>query len=307
MTRRELIESSISALTAGLVATSASAAGIRHPDGKVVATGAEFLLARSTDGLPLSGAMYGQKGSPEILLLHGLGQSRLAWEHQIAALSGAFRIAAFDLRGHGDSGRPDDVETYADGKRWADDVKAMIAAANLQRPIIVGWSFGGLVTGLYLRDHGAGNVRGVMLAGPVTRLDPALLGDKALDVGAGLVSSDLVVRTRAIVETVEATFAQPLPSDVFGKMLVVNGMAPRALHMGYGKIDQRGIDEAFGWPDRMLAIYGARDLITKPEMSRRLIDLNPRTRLVIFEKSGHAPQYDERDRFNRELASFAAA
>jgi pimeloyl-ACP methyl ester carboxylesterase len=41
-------------------------------------------------------------------------------------------------------------------------------------------------------------------------------------------------------------------------------------------------------------------------MSRRLLDLNPAARLSVYEGVGHAPFYERPERFNRELAVFAA-
>ena len=53
------------------------------------------------------------KGSP-VLLLHGFPDRASMWRHQIQALVGAgHRVIAPDLRGFGDSDKPDRVEDYA--------------------------------------------------------------------------------------------------------------------------------------------------------------------------------------------------
>ena len=51
---------------------------------------------------------------------------------------------AYDLRGHGMSEAPLEPEHYADGRLWADDVAAIIQQLVLDRPVLVGWSYGGL-------------------------------------------------------------------------------------------------------------------------------------------------------------------
>jgi non-heme chloroperoxidase len=222
-------------------------------------------------------------------------------------LSNHFRIAAFDMRGHGDSDKPLDPDAYADADRWGDDIKAMIEAAALERPTLVGWSFGGLVLGHYLRRHGADGIRGLALVCAVTKFAPELFGPKGMALGAGLSSSDLAVRAEAIVDTVHAITAKPLPPAVFNRTVAVNGMAPRALQLGYGRTDPAGLDAGFAQPKQLLAIYGSKDGITLPGMATRLAQVNPAVRLVEFKDSGHAPHYDETDRFNREVAAFAAA
>ncbi|HEY7489879.1 MAG TPA: alpha/beta fold hydrolase, partial [Candidatus Tectomicrobia bacterium] len=51
---------------------------------------------------------------PAVLLLHGFPDSSYLWRHQIPALVEAgFRAIAPDLRGFGDSDRPEGPEAYA--------------------------------------------------------------------------------------------------------------------------------------------------------------------------------------------------
>lgn len=300
ITRRTALTSAVAAAALpGLPAASASAAAPRD------AVQETLFAVRTRDGLELSGAIIGEHGAPEILLMHGLGQSRLAWERQ-RALSRRFRLIAFDLRGHGESSKPDRPSSYGDGALWAADIAAVIEVLRLRRPTLVGWSFGGLTIGHYLKRYGVEAIGGVLLAAPVTRMAPELLGEKALAVGPGLASPDIAARARAIEETLAATFAGPLPDATRRRMLVAGGMAPRALQLGYGALAQDDVDEAFRLPERMHVVYGGRDAITRPDMSRRLLRLNPRATLSIYPNSGHAPFFEDADRFNAELAHFAA-
>src|SRR5690606_12130769 len=64
------------------------------------------ISATSSDGLNLSIQVYGSEGAPEILFLHGLGQSRLSWDRQVESLAANFRVVTWDLRGHGSSDKP---------------------------------------------------------------------------------------------------------------------------------------------------------------------------------------------------------
>ena len=61
----------------------------------------------------------GDPAAPEILFIHGLHQSRLGWDKQFSdpALAG-FRMVRFDLRGNGDSNKPNALESYSDADRW---------------------------------------------------------------------------------------------------------------------------------------------------------------------------------------------
>ena len=64
-------------------------------------------------------AVRGGAGPP-VLLLHGFPQSHVMWHRIAPELARAHTVVAADLRGYGDSGRPeaaDDHAGYASG-RW---------------------------------------------------------------------------------------------------------------------------------------------------------------------------------------------
>lgn len=263
--------------------------------------------ATTPDGLTLSGRSFGDPGRPEILLVHGLGQSRLSWERQtVGALTDRFRVVTFDLRGHGDSSKPDAEDAYAKAECWADDLHAVISAAGLSRPTLVGWSLGGLVVGHYLARHGQDRVAGVNLVDAVTRQAPELLTPLALDFAGRLGSEDLATRTDAISSFLAACFAHPPSQADFARMLVYNGMVPRSLQKGILRIGSAGLDGAFSKVLRLLVTYGEQDALTRPEMSRRVLALNPRARISSYPDVGHTPFYEEPQRFNGELAAFAS-
>lgn len=265
------------------------------------------LSAKSSDGLNLSIRAYGDEGAPEILFLHGLGQSRLSWKHQVQGLADRFRVVTWDLRGHGDSGKPAAIAAYSDAALWADDVQAVISAAGLRRPTLVGWSLGGYIVGQYLAKYGSSGIGGVNLVDAVTKFDYTLFGSSGLEYSPGMTSPDLAVRTVAIANFLSACFARTPATAELNQMLVYNGMVPPELHAAIGQMSAEGVDEAFSSVDRLLVTYGASDTITTPEMSRRLLDLNPRATMSIYEDTGHAPFYEDPSRFNRELASFVTS
>ena len=97
------------------------------------------------DGLALSAARC-EGGGPGVLLAHGFGQTRQAWLQTQHRLSQAgLASLAWDLRGHGQSGRNPAATRYA-GEQFVDDVGTAAQALG-PAPILVGASMGGL-TGL---------------------------------------------------------------------------------------------------------------------------------------------------------------
>jgi pimeloyl-ACP methyl ester carboxylesterase len=81
------------------------------------------------------------EGSP-VVLLHGFPDSHALWRHQVPALVAAgHRVMAPDLRGFGESSRPEGVENY-DLLTLAGDVIAIMDALGVGRADIVGHDWG---------------------------------------------------------------------------------------------------------------------------------------------------------------------
>jgi pimeloyl-ACP methyl ester carboxylesterase len=78
-------------------------------------------------------------GTPLVLVHGGLG-SGVEWSPLIPTLAGHFRVITPDSRGHGRSTNPTNTLSYA---ALADDLAGLIAALELDRPVVAGWSDGG--------------------------------------------------------------------------------------------------------------------------------------------------------------------
>lgn len=82
---------------------------------------------------------YGE-GSP-LILLHGNGESHRIFDRAIPILSRRFTVYALDTRGHGESDPVREFH-YSD---MAEDVKCFIEALKLEKPVLYGFSDGGIV------------------------------------------------------------------------------------------------------------------------------------------------------------------
>jgi pimeloyl-ACP methyl ester carboxylesterase len=81
-------------------------------------------------------------GDTAIVFLHGIMVSGAVFKHQVSALSGDYRVVTIDLRGFGQSDKP---ETGYSGESFVADLKYIVDHLNLKRPIIAGWSMGGAI------------------------------------------------------------------------------------------------------------------------------------------------------------------
>jgi pimeloyl-ACP methyl ester carboxylesterase len=296
----------LSGLT-GLLALAIGA--IAPPVQAAPAKAAETFFARSSDGTELAVAAQGDPAAPEILFIHGLRQSRLSWEKQLAdpQLKG-FRIVTFDLRGHGDSDKPAALEAYSDADKWADDVAAVIATAKLRRPVLVGWSLGGYVAGAYLRKYGGEAIAGVNLVDAVTKLSPDLLTKESVAFTGTTTSPDLAIRTAATADFLAACFHLPPTNAEMQRMLVVNGMTARAVNEGFVQTKTTDLEPTFqSYTGPVLLTHGVHDRLVRVAMDERIKAIHPDSRLSLFSKSGHSPFFEEPARYGKELAAFVKA
>ncbi len=92
---------------------------------------------------------------PPLLLLHGHPQTHATWHKIAPALAARFTVVAPDLRGYGDSAKPDGGERHANySKRaMAADQVAVMRSLGFDRFSVVGHDRGGRVAHRMVLDH----------------------------------------------------------------------------------------------------------------------------------------------------------
>jgi pimeloyl-ACP methyl ester carboxylesterase len=88
---------------------------------------------------------WGGEGLPPLVIVHGLRDHSHSFDDLARALRDAFRVYALDLRGHGDS---ETTPYYAFG-HFVLDLRNLVRALRLERPVLVGHSLGGEVVAAY--------------------------------------------------------------------------------------------------------------------------------------------------------------
>ncbi len=281
---------------------------VAHP---VLAEGLTSETVYGGGGLPLHVISAGRPGQPEILFIHGFSLSSSSWLQQFESLAEDYRIAAFDLRGHGNSAHPWNADDYADSALWADDVAAVIAGTGLTKPWIVAWSYGGHVALDYVRKHGTANLSGVVLVGSTAGMLPFPPPDSdTMERFARMtrlsMSANAGDRFLAAQEFVTGMVVQPLDEHVVQREVAAAVLlSPRVR----GVIVQRSLDNAdlkskLELP--VLFMVGSQDRAASLEGIQGLIPQLPQAAVSYYEDTGHMPFIERQARFDAEVKRLVA-
>jgi len=265
-------------------------------------------VVTAPDGVTLAVQETGDPDGPAVILVHGLLGSRFSWDAQwhSPALQ-RFRLIAFDLRGHGQSGKPDRPEMYREGRRWADDLDAVIRATRATRPVLVGWSLGAAVITNYLADHGDDAIAGVVYAGGVIELEAEQLVPQP-SVYERMASADLRTHLAGERDFIGLCFRHPPADETFQRLIATAAMASNVMQNAVHGMNVDADKGLRALRKPILHIYGERDALVRPEASfARAAALAPQSVLHLYPDAGHAPFAEDPERFNTDLVKFIEA
>ncbi len=255
-------------------------------------------LARDLEGL---GYAWREAGAGElVVLLHGLGGSRVAWDAQLMSLGMHRRVAAWDMPGYGAAAPlPDDPLTF---RALADAAAGWIAALGADSAHVVGTSMGAMVA-QYLAAWHPERVRSLTLlsssprfgmdgttaeAWRAARLAPLDDGREPVEfaerVLRGIVGRNI---TETAFESQRAAMAR-----------VTSGALRRSIDC---LVTHDATDLLPTITAPTLVMVGEFDQETPPEYSQYLVDHLPDARLFVVSSAGHLLNAEAPEQVNRLL------
>ena len=261
---------------------------------------------QAADGLQLSVLEGGVSSGPTVLFIHGYLFSSDVFQHQFAGeLSRTHRLVAVDLRGHGDSDKPTDVEAYGDARTWADDIAAVVDQLDIDKALFVGWSLGSRVTLNYAWHHGFDRVAGLNLVAATlassSHDSSAGLPDKL----TGLLADDLDSRQRTTREFIDACFYPDKATGSAAEAFFAHAMdIPVAARLG-AKCWSIPYDDSLSWVAApTLITHGESDPLVPEQTSRAHVNAIAAAELSIIGNSGHLAFYQQPASYDAEIVAF---
>ena len=267
------------------------------------------------NGNPLEVEVLGAGDAPVMIVHHGApglgtrGEPRTAF----GPFSDVLRVVVFDARGSGDSG----LTPPFTHEQWVADVDALRAWAGAERIVMAGGSYGGFIAMEYALAH-PDRVRALVLR------DTSASGAFQEEARRNALAS---ARVEIDQELYDRSFAGRLRDDADFEAswrmiapLYDHDLTPEKLearlrsavyhHEAHNAAFAHNIPN-YDIRDRLpsitcptLVTVGRDDWITPVAAAEEIARLIPNSRLVVFENSGHSPQLEEPERFQRVVREF---
>ncbi|MFQ5614421.1 MAG: alpha/beta fold hydrolase [Anaerolineae bacterium] len=253
-------------------------------------------------------AVYQSEGTgPAALLVHGNSSSARSFQHQLQGPIGAqFRLVAIDLPGHGESAPATDPQaTYSPGG-YASVVVGVAEQLGLTGAVFVGWSLGG-----HILLEAAGrlpNAAGLMIFGtPPIGIPPAMeqafLPNPAMGAAFNpdLSEEEMAAFVGAFLKP-GAEAADFFYEDIRRTDGQARALLGASLNAGSYKDE---IEVVANLSTPLAILHGEHeqlingdyfDSLTMPTLWRGAVQVIP--------EAGHAPHWEQPDRFNALLVDF---
>ena len=272
-------------------------------------------------GLHLAADRWGHPDHPPVLLLHGAGQNRRAWDDTAHAIAKAgWHAVTVDHRGHGDSDWPDAADYDFDD--FADDVLALLDHLPTP-PVIVGASLGGMSALLAQARTTTQLFRAVVLVDVTPRME--LRGVQRI-VGFMAAHPDGFDTLDQASEIIATYTGRPRPASPDGLRQVLrqddsgrwrwhwdirflDGRADMILDANPDQLRENPIRErlhagAHNIRVPTLVVRGAQSDLVSPEGVQEFVDAVPGARYIDVADAGHMVAGDQNDHFTTAVLEF---
>jgi non-heme chloroperoxidase len=241
-------------------------------------------------------------GSTPVILLHGITDSCASYKAMLAHLPTTVRPIAVTQRGHGDASIP---KTYAIAD-FAADLANFMDVLDLERAVLVGHSMGSLIAEQFAINHPK-RVISLVLIGAFAALarNPA-----CIDFGRTEIASLTDPISPAFVREFQAsTLAQPVPGPMMEEVVAESLKVPaRVWQAGWSTLLETDITaDLTRIRAPTLIVWGDKDSLALPAEQQILLGSIANARFEIFAGAGHAPHWEEPERFAALAADFATA
>jgi pimeloyl-ACP methyl ester carboxylesterase len=255
------------------------------------------------DGLRIA---YERAGvGPPIVFLHGGVSDSREWRRQMDALAGEYTVVAWDAPGNGRSEDPPESFRMPD---YADCVAGLVRALELDRPHVVGLSFGATLALELYRRHPDVPRSLVLLggyAGWAGSLPPEVVAERLAGVARDLAQSPETLARSFLATLLTDGAPAELADELLAILVDLHPAGALAQAHAMAEADLREVLPRIAVPT--LLLYGEQDVRSPRAVAEELAAQIPGAELVFIRGAGHMLNMEAADRVNAELLRFLSA
>lgn len=270
----------------------------RGTDEAVAPSVVSFAQAHAEGLAPVTVSFERQGTGEPLLLLHGLGHHRKAWDRVLPLIAERYETIAIDLPGFGqspdlDPAVPRDLDTAV---AW---LEALLAEMGVYRPHVVGHSLGGLIA---LRMAQAGHARSVTALAPAgfwtpaerrytyAVLNAARHGTRCMPEAAIARLAGSAAGRAVLTGTLYGHPDLCPPEEAVAALKTLRNSQAFTATLRAGRVPALFAGDI---PDVPVTIaWGARDRLLPPRQAARAKVMIPAARIVPLPGCGHVPMSD---------------
>lgn len=246
----------------------------------------------------------GSKDKPAVIFIHGTGGHAEAYTRNLGPHSEHFHTYSIDMIGHGFTDKPDQAYDFKD---YAEHLLAFMDAEGLERASISGESMGAGIAAWFARMYPDRVDKIVLNTGAALRLkDDVIQRMATLTMEAVQNASEESVRKR--LEWLVHDPSEVTEDLVFTRLAIYQNpeYVQRMTNILKRHTDPDGQDrnclvqedwEKFEAP--VLVLWTDHDPTAPPEVGKQVAEWIPNSQFALITESGHWPQFEDADTFNR--------
>lgn len=239
---------------------------------------------------------------PTLLLIHGWTANMHRWDKIVEALGSYYKIIRVDLRGHGDSDKPNDVTYRLDD--YVSDMVKFLESKELNQVVVAGHSMGGMIAQkLYFKVPD--KIKGLILIGTTAKVVDGF----AMKLNTSLALFLFKVAYNFTFKTVLSRAFSDLTPREERERLIREGLetvppyvAVQSFSDFVKNFDMRNKLAEIDAPT--LVMVGERDRMLPPRMSRYLADNIRNSIYVEIPEAGHEVMLEKPDEVVRAIDEF---
>lgn len=245
----------------------------------------------------------GPDGAPVIILIHGFPFNKSMWNVQMEALKDNYRVLAYDIRGHGDSGigKADfSIELFVD------DLISLMDALEIEKATLCGLSMGGYIALLALEKYPE-RFEALILSDTQCIADTPEAKEKRMQAIENIRENGVEIYAGLMIKNLfaaESFVTKPLIVAAVKEMILKtsqqslsNTLYALSIHKETcSKLPEIGVP--------VLILVGKEDKITPPLAARLMHEKIQDSSLNIIDHAGHLANLESPHEFNFKVKKF---